>query len=1479
MRKTKNTQEHELLLGVKVNLEGFERLAGIQKKLNSGKEGMQNIVEFAATLNALAKTISELSGSGLSYDMQKIVATINKAMSSLDKIDDITMVDKKISSKKYGTGRSLTRTVKVPDETSAAKFSAESGMALANVKRELIDINNVIARNLHLAQQKQAAEALSVKYTKDNNKELVNQEKVTEDIVDNIDKSAKKSLGFWGNLKKATKEFFSMEKIIGRISFVLTAKLSYDVFNTLTRLPGQALTLWRDFQSEMSKTFAQMAGSSKHTMDSMSQDVINLSKKYGIAAKEISTAMYEIISSQVPVKDAAMVMEEAIKLSIAGAGGLEEATKTLVQIANAYNMSFDQVGRISDVAFQSVKYGQLTLQQFTEQMSKVVATAAIFKIPMEEIAAAVSTLTINGINAEQSFTALNQMLMTIANPTERAKELMGQLGLNLSVGDVQAKGLGGALSELVPILNMTGSANEELLNIMFKSRTGFKAAASLLENMPEYYDNYIRMIDSAGASEEALAMRTNDVNFQMNKFKTTWEALLIKLTSGKNEQISGFFREMTSLIDGLSKNLDLVFATLRGIMILIGGVVLNKLLTTLGTIYNFIKTMPAQLKMLSVAMNTVGASAKVMLASFTAGLSLVITLLAELINGVVTYSKRLGEKRLREAFGIDELSADIKRIDGDIKKFDSTLSKLNGVKQLASQWENLNKIQSRNKTQNESMAKLYSSIEKVMDGVGIKIDDTGTKTERLAKYLLLVDQRLTEISQKRLLADAAKLSSETKMGMIDFATKPGKLRFDYTKSGRIKLGENVNYVNQVYTNTITELQKLIRSGDIGKISSRASDLESYAASQRKKFADELEYYSKYNKDEKALEFATKGIDAADSIIQYALSLQNMGVQSIKTSIPEYKDQVNTGGNQPSQVSFLSDAQGIVSSLFGDRIFETVAELQAEMKKKVDEINKKIADAQAKGTTVLDLKKTKDELEKFTDVVNSGTFIQVFESGQTAINKLMENAKLLKQSGNDAASKAEFDRAMNVYGNFSNTISGWATAEMANMTPAEQKVFRDNTATSMAQMLFNIVNQAKDALSDKDFLAFAVKQYGMSDALTMDFDALNKAIDDAADQPAKAEIYNIIKTNMLTEYEKILKDLFGIVEQPEFIKTMIENIKQAASEQGITDVAGLEGLIDTGIKAAEYSGMTITGDNKSAIRSAILPKTEDAGFNWKSMVGIKEYKDGNDALLDIGQQTVSQLQDVWSFYWEWEVRKLQEQHNKKLELMENEKSIMLANENMSAQQKEIIEKRFEERKRQMQEKLDKEMAAKKKKQAIFNASIDFARGLIGIWASELSKGILGVATAPVLTGLLSGIFAAQIAMINQQKFAGGGYTGSGIGSKDETGYRPAGIVHEGELVIDKKTLDKNFMPMMSLYEAMKSGKSFGDAVSGYMLGNSRARIIRPNSSGSFATGGLVGRNNTSTNTKIIVDLKGIRTIDDVELNQRVESGGLKRRKIG
>ena len=61
------------------------------------------------------------------------------------------------------------------------------------------------------------------------------------------------------SLKESVKQFFSVEKAMARISFVLTAKLSYDIMNFFTRLPKQAFNTWKEFQSEISKTFALIA--------------------------------------------------------------------------------------------------------------------------------------------------------------------------------------------------------------------------------------------------------------------------------------------------------------------------------------------------------------------------------------------------------------------------------------------------------------------------------------------------------------------------------------------------------------------------------------------------------------------------------------------------------------------------------------------------------------------------------------------------------------------------------------------------------------------------------------------------------------------------------------------------------------------------------------------------------------------------------------------------------------------------------------------------------------------------------------------------------------------------------------------------------------------------------------------------------------------------------------------------------------------
>lgn len=73
----------------------------------------------------------------------------------------------------------------------------------------------------------------------------------------------------------------------------------------------------------------------------------------------------------------------------------------------------------------------------------------------------------------------------------------------------------------------------------------------------------------------------------------------------------------------------------------------------------------------------------------------------------------------------------------------------------------------------------------------------------------------------------------------------------------------------------------------------------------------------------------------------------------------------------------------------------------------------------------------------------------------------------------------------------------------------------------------------------------------------------------------------------------------------------------------------------------------------------------------------------------------------------------------------------------------------------------------------------------IWAGAAELGpVLGPIIGAIQTAAAVARTITAVSKIQAAKFAGGGYTGAGYGSRDETGFRPAGIVHEGEYVAPK-----------------------------------------------------------------------------------------------
>lgn len=127
---------------------------------------------------------------------------------------------------------------------------------------------------------------------------------------------------------------------------------------------------------------------------------------------------------------------------------------------------------------------------------------------------------------------------------------------------------------------------------------------------------------------------------------------------------------------------------------------------------------------------------------------------------------------------------------------------------------------------------------------------------------------------------------------------------------------------------------------------------------------------------------------------------------------------------------------------------------------------------------------------------------------------------------------------------------------------------------------------------------------------------------------------------------------------------------------------------------------------------------------------------------------------------------------------------------------------EEQKAKKIDEINKKYAEQQKQIAIKQATIDFAQGVIKIWAEYGWNPII----AGLFTALLGAQYGANLALINSQSFAKGGFTGKGF-FRDDTGENVTGIVHEDEFVFDKHKTKKH----RKLFEDIHSGKVDADAL--------------------------------------------------------------------
>ena len=346
------------------------------------------------------------------------------------------------------------------------------------------------------------------------------------------------------------------------------------VLNQLQQLMGTASRAFRELSSAVMEAvgaFAQFSEGMAEVstlldvtdaqMATLSEGVMELSGQFGARQTEQTRALYNAISAgAVDAANATEFMTVANRVAIAGVTDVNTAVRALTGILGAYGLETSEAGRVSDILFQTVRQGKLVFVDLANNLGKVAGIAATAEIPLEELTAAVATLTKTMGGTEEATTSLRQIIATFIAPTQDALDAAEELGIELSAAALKSKGLGGALAD---VADKAGD-NIVALKAMFVNMRAFTGATTLAGKGAGVFKKDIDEItDSAGATEAAFGKMAQEVAFTFRQIRAEWENF--KITIGQEleplirlvgETILDLLRDLAKFIKDNREEID-----------------------------------------------------------------------------------------------------------------------------------------------------------------------------------------------------------------------------------------------------------------------------------------------------------------------------------------------------------------------------------------------------------------------------------------------------------------------------------------------------------------------------------------------------------------------------------------------------------------------------------------------------------------------------------------------------------------------------------------------------------------------------------------------------------------------------------------------------------------------------------------------------------------------------------------------------------
>ncbi|MFI1100248.1 phage tail tape measure protein [Streptomyces melanogenes] len=258
--------------------------------------------------------------------------------------------------------------------------------------------------------------------------------------------------------------------------------------------------------------------------------IVELSTQLPQTADQLAEGLYQIVSTGFDGADAMTILRVSARGAAAGLTTTETSARALLGVLKAYGKDASEADDVMDTMFQTVNYGVVSFAELAQQLGDVVPMAAAAGIEFDDISSAIAAVTLSGIPAAESVTALNMLITRMMKPTQELSEMIKGFGYDSAAAALEQDGLYVVMQK---VRNATGGSADELVPLL-KDIRAVRAALALSaadgRNYADVYQGISMEVERAGATHRAYAIQMDTTAGQWALARNQAQALGIDVS-------------------------------------------------------------------------------------------------------------------------------------------------------------------------------------------------------------------------------------------------------------------------------------------------------------------------------------------------------------------------------------------------------------------------------------------------------------------------------------------------------------------------------------------------------------------------------------------------------------------------------------------------------------------------------------------------------------------------------------------------------------------------------------------------------------------------------------------------------------------------------------------------------------------------------------------------------------------------------------